>query len=74
MKNIWVRQLEEGIPVCFDTWLASILGMMVEVKHAHSGQVGQEEAPGRGEPASVAMARMMSRFPITRKGSGRYKQ
>lgn len=63
MKDIWVRQPEEGILLCPDTWLASILGMMMEVKHVHNGQVGQDEVPGRGEPASVAMARTMSRFP-----------
>lgn len=49
MKDIWVRQPEEGIPLCPDTWLASILGMTVEVKQVHNGQVGQEEVPGRGE-------------------------
>lgn len=31
-------------PLYPDKWLASTLGMIVEVKHVHNGQVGQEEA------------------------------
>lgn len=57
------------IPLCPDTWLASILGMMVEVKQISTkARLARKKDMGAWNWVSVVVARIMSMFtsPVTK--------